>query len=410
MGQRTFNLNKHSGDFSRLRNKLSFDLFEKIPDITSLRTQFVHLYVKDLSTGKNQAPYEDYGLFTHVEQPNKQFLKSHMLDPNGQLYKVTFFEFNRYEENIKSQDDPTYDKAKFEQILEIKGREDHDKLIRMLNDVNDRSIPIEEVIEKHFDLDNFLTWTAANILMDNPDTAANNFYLYSPLNSEKWYILPWDYDDGWELGRRRYYVNAPHGISLYWGSVLHNRYFRHVEHVEQLENKIKELETFINKDNVNQLLGRYSPIVEPFLYRSPDVNFLPELNRDLKKEMDIIAATPERSKQHFLEDLEKPKPFYQDDIEYDDDVTMFSWGISYDLQGDQLVYDVTISKDYKFTQIIATKKDLMENSMEIPALPPGTYYWKVVAKDSKGNIQGSFDQYEDEEGQLFFGMREFEVD
>lgn len=58
--------------------------------MTSLRTQFVHLYVKDLSAGGSSSSYEDYGLYTHVEQPNKQFLRSHMLDPNGQLYKVNF--------------------------------------------------------------------------------------------------------------------------------------------------------------------------------------------------------------------------------------------------------------------------------------------------------------------------------
>lgn len=411
LDQRSFNLNKHSLDLSRVRNKLSFDLFEEIPDMTSLRTQFVHMYVKDLSTGNLQAPFVDYGLYTHVEQPNKQFLKAHMLDPNGYLYKVSFFEFERYEENIKPHDDPTYNKAAFEEILEIKGREEHDKLIRMLNDVNDRSIPIEKVIENHFDLDNFLTWTAANILMDNMDTDANNYYLYSPLNSDKWYFLPWDYDGGWELQRRKGSIHPyQNGISNYWGSVLHNRYFRHTEHVEQLKKKMEELSKTINKEHITQLLNSYTKTVEPFLFRNPDMAYLPGLNSHFKNELQILANTPERGMQRFLDELEKPQPFYQDEVEQDDHLLKFSWQISFDLQGDELVYDSTVSKDPQFTQIVASRTNLKENRMEIPALPPGTYYWKVVVRDSKGNSQNSFDYYMNSDADYFFGMREFEVE
>ena len=100
--QRVLNLNKHSNDFSRVRNKLSFDLMETVPDLTSLRTQFVHLYVKDLTARGNAGTYEDYGLYTHVEQANGKFLKTHWLDPHGYLYKVRFFEFGRYPDADKT--------------------------------------------------------------------------------------------------------------------------------------------------------------------------------------------------------------------------------------------------------------------------------------------------------------------
>ena len=411
LDQRTFNLNKHMLDPSRVRNKLSFDLFEEIPNMTSLRTQFVRMYVKDLSTGNKQAPFVDYGLYTHVEQPNKRFLQSHMLDPNGHLYKVAFFEFERYPDNIKSHDDPEYDREAFEKILEIKGREEHDKLISMLDDVNNRTIPIEQVIETHFDLDNFLTWTAANILMDNMDTDANNFYLYSPLNSEKWYFLPWDYDGGWELQRRKGSLHPyQNGISNYWGSVLHNRYFRHEGHIEQLKKKLDELSAIINKERVTEQLDKYSPTVEPFLFRNPDIGYLPGLNTDFKKELQRIAETPERGLQRFLEDLEKPRPFYQGEVEEENGLTKFVWDISFDFQGDDLLYDVAVSKNPEFTQVVASKNGLKENRWEIPALPPGTYYWKVGVKDSKGNQQNSFDYYQDSDENYFFGMREFEVE
>ena len=50
-GQRTINLNKHMEEGMRFRNKLSYDLLKGIPELLSLRTQFVHLYVKDETEG-----------------------------------------------------------------------------------------------------------------------------------------------------------------------------------------------------------------------------------------------------------------------------------------------------------------------------------------------------------------------
>ncbi|MCQ6562654.1 exopolysaccharide Pel transporter PelG [Paenibacillus mendelii] len=410
--QRTLNLNKHIMDLSRMRNKLSFDLMETIPSMTSLRTQFVQLYVKDLSEGAAKASYQDYGLYTQIEQPNELFLKSHWLDPNGNLYKVTFFEFQRYPDLIKSHNDPTYDKKSFETILEIKGREEHDKLISMLDDLNNLQIPINDVIEKHFDLENILTWTAMNILMDNMDTDANNFYLYSPLNSEKWYFIPWDYDGGWELQREKKDIHLhQNGLSNYWANTLHNRYFRTQEHIQQLTDKIEELSLkYINKDTIGKQIDKYRDTVKPFLFRNPDIQFLPGFNKDFDKELQQLMDTPERGKQRYLEDLEKPRPFFLHDVELDDAKVELGWDISYDFQGDNLTYDLAVAKDPLFTQIVAQKTGLSLNSVTIGSLKPGTYYWKVVARDSKGHEQNAFDYYLNEDGDYFYGMREFEVD
>ena len=411
LGQQTINLNKHSNDFSRLRNKLSFDLMEKIPNITSLRTQFIHLYVKDLSTGIKDAPYVDYGLFTHVEQPNKMFLKSHMLDPNAYLYKVTFFEFNRYEDQIREETDPEFNKENFESILEIKGREEHGKLIKMLEDVNNLSLPIEEIMNEHFDEENFLTWVAINILMDNMDTDANNFYIYSPINSNKWYFLPWDYDGGWELQRRSNTIRSyQNGISNFWGQILANRYFRKDGNVGKLKAKVEELHTqYINKETIEAQLKSYIEVVEPFLYRQPDVNFLPNNVLNYNEELNIILQTPDESIKRFYEDLEKPKPYYMDEVGDLGDKLKFTWEISFDLQDDELFYDFIISKNLDFTDIVYEKKDLTVNFIEIDKLPAGIYYWKSGVRDQKGNRQDAFDFVLDEEDISRDGIREFEV-
>lgn len=407
--QRTINLNKHIDDPSRIRNKLSFDMMEKIPNITSLRTQFVHLYVKDLTDG-NSNKYEDYGLYTQIEQPNKKFLRTHLLDPNAYLYKVTFFEFGRYKDQIRTKSDPKYDKKKFETILEIKGKDDHEKLISMLDDVNNYKIPIEEVIEKHFDLDNLLTWTAINILMDNMDTDANNFYLYSPLNSDKWYILPWDYDGGWELQRKLNSIRSYQaGISNFWGNILLNRYFRSEENVQKLTDKIEELSQKINADTVASQIDQYHDVVKPFILKNPDKKYLSIESSKYESELKQIINTPEKAKKRYYEDLQKPKPFYMADVEQTDSKLLFSWDVSFDLQADDLYYTVTVAKDPYMKKIIASKKDIRENKFTMKPPASGQYFWRVTVRDGKGHVQTSFDMYSDEDGNEFNGIRDFEV-
>lgn len=92
---------------------MAFDLIKGIDQMMGLRTQFVHLYVKDETSGSDS--FDDYGLYTQVEQLNKTALQAHGLDKNGQLYKVNYFEFYRDEDVIKLADDPDYDQTKFEE-------------------------------------------------------------------------------------------------------------------------------------------------------------------------------------------------------------------------------------------------------------------------------------------------------
>ena len=42
-------------------------------------------------------------------------------------------------------------------------------------------------------------------------------------------------------------------------------------------------------------------------------------------------------------------------------------------------------------------------------LPPGTYYWSVVARDATGEWQQPFDTYEDEADKKYFGVMRSEL-
>ena len=274
--QRTINLNKHVSDGTRFTNKLAYDLMKDIPEMMSARTQFVHLYVKDETTG-GSGVFEDYGLYTQVEQINKKYLRTHGLDNNGQLYKIEFFEFYRYEDAIMLETNPAYDLDTFEDYLEVKGDTDHSKLISMLEEVNDYSIPIEDTIEKWFDTENLFYWMGFHILMGNVDTQSRNYFLYSPKNIDKFYVISWDNDGSFKslqdsiLGDQTY-TSWSFGISNYWGNVLYQRMFKNEEYRNLLTQTIHTLVAeYMTEDRINELINIYTPTVKPFVYRMPDI-------------------------------------------------------------------------------------------------------------------------------------------
>lgn len=410
-GQKTLNLNKHPYDATRVRNKLSFDYFTLIPNLTSMRTQFVHLYVKDLTDKNTNGKFVDYGLYTHIEQGNERFLASHGLDSNGNLYKAAFFEFYRYPDQLKLESDPLFNKDEFETILENKGSNDHRKLIDMLDDVNNYSLNINDVVEQHFDRENYLTWIATNILMGNRDVITQNFYLYSPSNSEKWYFLPWDYDGAWRSSSTiEEHTKTPewqNGLSNYWGSVLHKRFFKDPKNVDDLTKKIEELSSIINPENTKKLLDEYYPVVSKFVKRSPDKDHLDIDISDYKDVYFGMVRESEVNKEIYYKNLEKPMPFFLD-YHIEGKQNVFSWDASYDIQGDDIFYTLQISTDPAFTQIVHEKKDMIETTYTLDQLEKGTYYWRVIAKDTKGNEQMAFDEL-DEDGIVYFGVKKFSV-
>ncbi|MBS3873904.1 MAG: CotH kinase family protein [Firmicutes bacterium] len=411
----TINLNKHPYDLTRVRNKLSFDYMEVIPHIAGLRTQFVQLFIRDLSKNPAATGFVDYGLFTMVEQPNNLFLRVRGLDTEGHLYKAEFFEFHRYPDHLKHQEDPDYDEGKFQQILGIRGNQDHSKLLGMLDDVNNLELDINDVVDKHFNRNNYLTWLAVNILFGNIDTRTQNFMLYSPSDSDAWYFLPWDYDGAWgfygQLGKDRELRRGrwEKGASNYWGVVLHRRFLQEPENVQALVAKMEHLlETIITTDRTRALLGAYHPVVSRFVGRMPDAEYLN--TADFEQEFWRIVEEPTKNLAEFRQALENPMPVFLGVPFREGEKLVFRWSESDDLQGDTIVYDLEVSRTPDFAEILIRQTDLVKNEVALNPLPAGAYFWRVLIRDSKGNHQTAFDRYLSEDNVNYLGVSRFEVD
>lgn len=412
-GQKILNLNKHPYDLTKVRNKLAFDLLAQISNITSLRTQFLHVYIKDLSKEIKDKDFIDYGLFTHVEQPDEDFLKAHGLDTEGALYKAEFFEFLRYGDNIKTKDDPDYDKKEFEKILEMKNNNDNEKLISMLDDVNNYDIDINDIIKKHFNLDNYLTWLAINILFENTDTNSQNFYLYSPKDFDTWYFMPWDYD-----GSLGYYEQVTgtssraswkYGLTNYWGVTLHRRFIKESGKIDLLTQKIEELYLLLNKDIIKKYLDEYYNDIVEFIYNEPDTSYLPSSTENFEIEYIDMINVLDENKDKYYKNIQFPMPVFSgtpEKIEENGTIKWrFFWNDSYDIQGQDIMYDMYIGLTEDLEDPIITLENLKESSTVVSDLAAGEYFWKLIIKDSDGNKQVQFATFSDENGKEYHGTQ-----
>ncbi len=401
--QRTLNLNKHTNDPFRFLNKLSYDLLNTIPQLIGGRTQFVHLYVKDLTEG-GDGEYRDYGLYTMVEQVNRRFLKNHGLDENGQLYKVTFFEWNQYPEILIPQDDPDYDEAAFETYMEIKGNGDHSKLRDVLEDIGNYAKPIQAIVEEHFDAENLCYWMAFNILLGNYDSGARNLFLYSPLNSQKFYCICWDLDVSFKYSFHQLQDYSEggsweQGMTQYLGLTLVNRMMREQEYRDMLTAAVEDLYTnYINPETVRRLVVRYSKVAKPFLFSGADSKNT-RLKEDVYDELiGMIPLEAEFQYQTYQETLLRPWPFFIDlpHTDAENGRMEFTWGTSYEVRGEAVTYDCILARDCHFEDVIAGREGLSVPYFSTEMLPPGKYFLKVTARNASGYMSDCFDYYFDD--------------
>lgn len=410
--QKVINLNKHEQDQSRFANKLCYDLMSELPGMIAMRTRFVHLYVKDMTEG-GSGEFKDYGLYTQVEQLNKRALRSHGLDKNGQLYKINFFEFYRYEDVIMVKNDADYDVDAFEDLIEIKGNDDHSKLIAMLDELNDYSISITQIMDRWFCRENLLSWMAFHILMGNVDTQSRNVFLYSPLNSDTFYFISWDNDGafydtkaklrsqdrGWEIG-----------ISNYWGNVLFRRVLMDNELRAGLDDKIEEYRNIITREKLEKMIDIYAPVVRKYVYAYPDSEHMPLTGGQYEAFIKALPDEVENNYRLYKLSLKSTQPFFIGIPQVTDEGMYFAWDASYDFQAQDIYYTLELAKDYTFEKPVLRVEGLFATEYLYEGeLEPGQYFMRMTAKNESGIEQRAFDYYVASGNQVIHGVKCFFV-
>jgi len=407
-GERRLQLNKHMGsDLTRVKNKLSFDLISTIANLPSLRTQFVQLFIDG----------QDYGLYTHVEYVGKEYLKLRKWDKNSPVYKANDFDFSpRSELALDAQGKPLNLKN-FETVLEIKRGKDHRALQEMITAVNDESNDFKkDVLDKYFNLNNFLSWEAVLILMGNTDVTVYNYYLYNPKGSKLFYFLPWDFDLTWGydwapttvaggfVPPRRH--QGPHNL---WATVFGRRFLSQPGALDQLNQAVREIkDNYLTPAKIKQYTNTYYNVVYPLISSPPDVDNLdsnqPTEEAILNEYNQIyngLADTVQKNYDRFLKIQNSPMPFDMNAPSIQQPNITFSWEEAVDLQGDPVTYDLEISDNLAFkpSDIKFSAKNLTQTSYTTDwMLPRGNYYYRITARDTRNpaeNWQLSFEEIYD---------------
>lgn len=413
-GQQKLNLNKHISDDTRVTQKLAFDTMIGLPNFTSVRTNFMHVQIKDGTDP--DAAYVDYGLFTHVENVDDDYLKVRTLNENATFLKPVDFAFTVAEaEQVHSKLDAAL-------VLRDINRPGDEKLLEMITAINEPGTAFNENFDYYFDRENYLTWIALNILLNNYDTMSRNFLLYSPSNVDKWYFLPWDYDvsmtspSEWETSEYAKWF----GLQRYWGVSLHRKFFQTPENVVALSEKIDTIYQSMMQNGIEEKAGKYRDIYEKYVMNSQaDRTYLEETRgEDLSDILERISQLPDTISYNYTkyyERLEAPMPFYLDTISKEADAIAMNWEDAVDLQNDVLSYEVSIftNPDDPAASSVwsqtTTSNSVLAEKVE---LKDGIYYWQAVAVDNNGNRQFSFDRCELEPGYqelVRFGMKKFSV-
>lgn len=175
--------------------------------------------------------------------------------------------------------------------------------------------------------------------------------------------------------------------------VLFNRFFRDIDNVNQLTDKIEELTKIINKDNTLKLLNSYYKLVKENIYIMPDIEHINMTSIEYDKQYFSLADITEKSLRKYYNSMESRMPFYLGETVRQGNTHKFNWDVSYDLQSDEIIYDFILSRDVEFNDIVVSYTGLNRLHCNVDNIQAGTYYWKVIARDVKGNWQEAFDKY-----------------
>ena len=356
-GMKSFNLIKNNDDASRMKIKLGLDLASQLEDVASLRSKFVRLFVYDTTEG-GLLQWEDMGIYTLVEQPNKTYLRAHGLNENATLYRAKNFRFEQQTE-IRAMDDPAYDEEAFESVLGIRETTDHSKLLEVLALLDDPEVTSDVLLSGYFNEDNLLTYAALSLLMGNVEATVTDYLIYSPENSQTWYFIPEDFRNAFETPEWQSYAYL-------MNNKVFRIYLKEEKNRMKLREKVTEIRSILTEERITETVAGYTKQLLPYLYSMPEIIQLPIPAADVEP---YIAALVDNIAQVDSINYDVLPPYIETYTREGNTVT-----INFASQAD-LTYYAEIAADRRFSEIVQT---LPINEGRFEYEMAGSYYLRVV--------------------------------
>jgi spore coat protein CotH len=226
LGLSTLNLHNNAFDKSQMREHLAYQIFREAGQPAS-RTSYAKVFL----TIPGKYDHKDIGLYSIVEEVDKDFLRSRFPSNKGLLMKPETISFGLrdlgddwkdYKPQYKSQWDATPRQAR--RVIEF---------VQLFEKADDATF--RERVESYLNVDQFLRHLALHVISSNLDSilcVGHNYYLYLNPTDDKFYFIPWDMNlafAGWVwLGSRDDLVN----LSILHPHVSENKLIERVLAVE----------------------------------------------------------------------------------------------------------------------------------------------------------------------------------
>ncbi|MFB9330312.1 CotH kinase family protein [Paenibacillus aurantiacus] len=181
---RTLHWNAEYDDPSLIRNALSFRFFNEI-GVPAPRTRHVLLHW-------NGKPH---GVYVEIEAVDGSFFRRRRIGASSLVYAVNDnADFTLIDHETKRRK-----RSLFSGYQLVKGGDGTKKrLASFITNVNRPASPaLRAYLGKRLDIDQYLRWLAGAVLTNNYDGFDQNYALYEHRATNKYRIVPWDYEGTW---------------------------------------------------------------------------------------------------------------------------------------------------------------------------------------------------------------------
>jgi spore coat protein H len=185
-GLSSLNLHNNAFDKSQMREHLAYQVFREA-GLPASRTAYARVFL----TIAGEHDHKDIGLYSIVEEVDKDFLKSRFPSTKGLLLKPETISFglrdlgNDWKDYIR-QYQPRWEATprQARRVIEF---------VQLFENANDEIF--RQRVESYLNVDQFLRHLAVHTVTVNLDSilcVGHNYYLYLNPTDDKFYFIPWD--------------------------------------------------------------------------------------------------------------------------------------------------------------------------------------------------------------------------
>lgn len=281
-------LNAEYCDPSFIRNKLSFDFFESIGNI-SPDCRYVLLEVNGVPEG----------IYLQLESVDELFLKKRNI-PYGPLYYATNHQTNFSLLTTKGEPKDSLISGYLRKLGNEKDDVDLEELIIKVNTIP--RIDFGKEIVKYVDVKKYLTWLCGVVCTQNYDAFIQNYTLYRNGATKVYEMIPWDFDAtfgrDWN-GKVMKYNRVPiEGFNTLTARLLDVKEFRF-----QYRMMLEEiLETSFSISELEPRITSLHSLLRPYLLLDPYKKHTIELfDKEPEFILEFISNRNSYLKQHLID-------------------------------------------------------------------------------------------------------------